>query len=636
MSGILGIVNVDGKPVDRDLLGRMTDYLAYRGPDARGVWSDGNVGFGHTMLRTTFEAAHEHQPFSLDGEIWITADARVDGRSDLIRNLGRQECDIPDALTDVALILLAYKAWDMRCIEHLIGDYAFAIWDGRKKRLFCARDHFGVKPFFYARVGDSLVFSNTLDCLRLYPGISDKLNDVAIGDYLLFGVNHDPATTAFADLQRLPGAHLLTCADGRVRTSRYWSLPVDGHLRYRNARDYVDHFQERLRTAVVDRLRTDRVACEMSGGLDSTSIAATAKAILGQRGTAFDLHVHTVVYDTVIPDQERLFSALAAKSLGLPIHYLVADDYPPLKRATRTDLPEPEPFHVGPLAATTADFLRQMAAQSRVALTGWDGDALMCESPSFYLRSLFKRFEFRRLASDMVWYMRTKRALPPMGVRTWIKRRLGKYPVRSGYPSWIEPSFASRTEMRARWEEINAERPPAHPTRPRAMEQLSLPTWWLLLEGYDPGVTRVTLEARHPLIDLRLVNYVLAIPPVPWCSDKHILREAMANVLPEAILRRPKTGLAGDPVLAHVRTMGARGLEIRVPAAGLDRYVGGDPHARLSDATDPNALWLDLRPFCLGRWLDDQRSRSLAYEARGAAVKSFQVNVPVAEERQSV
>jgi asparagine synthase (glutamine-hydrolysing) len=585
------------------------------------------------MLRTTREAAHEHQPFSLDGEIWITADARVDGWSDLIRDLGRQKCDVPDELTDVALILLAYKAWGTRCVEHLIGDYAFAIWDERKKRLFCVRDHFGVKPFFYARVDDSLVFSNTLECLRLYPGISDKLNDVAIGDYLLFGVNQDPATTAFADIQRLPGAHLLTCADGQVQTSRYWSLPLNGSLRYRNARDYVDHFKEHLRTAVDDRLRTDRVSCEMSGGLDSTSIAATAKAILAERGGAFDLRAHTVVYDRLIPDQERHFSGLAAKWLDLPIHYLVADEYPPLTRTTGADLPQPEPFHVGPLAATAADFLRQMAARSRVALTGWDGDALMCESPSLYFRSLFKRFEFSQLASDMVWYVRAKRALPPIGVRTWIKRRLGKYPVRSRYPSWIEPSFASRMETRARWEEINAERPPVHPTRPRAMQQLSLPTWWLLLEGYDPGVTGLALEARHPLLDLRLVNYVLAIPPVPWCSDKHMLREAMANVLPDAILRRPKTGLAGDPVLAHARAMGARGLGISGPPAGLDRYVGADPHARLSDATDPNALWLDLRPLCLGRWLDDQRSRTLAYEGR-ARGKMLSGNVPVGEGRQ--
>jgi len=87
MSGIVGIINIDGAPVDRDLLGRMTDFMAYRGPDAQEIWIDGNVGFGQTMLRTTWEAETETQPLTLDGKVWLTADARIDGRPELIAEL---------------------------------------------------------------------------------------------------------------------------------------------------------------------------------------------------------------------------------------------------------------------------------------------------------------------------------------------------------------------------------------------------------------------------------------------------------------------------------------------------------------------------------------------------------------------
>src|SRR5207344_3160791 len=115
----------------------------------------------------------------------------------------------PDA-TDVELILRAYLVWGEDFVEHLLGDFAFAIWDGPKQRLFCARDHLGVKPFFYAQVGQKLIFSSSLDCIRQHPAVSDRLNDLAIADFLLFDLNQDKATTSFADIQRVPPAHSAT------------------------------------------------------------------------------------------------------------------------------------------------------------------------------------------------------------------------------------------------------------------------------------------------------------------------------------------------------------------------------------------------------------------------------------------
>ena len=191
MSGIVGTINLDRAPVDQRLLRGMTDSLAYRGPDAQEIWNNRNVGLGHTMLCTTHESTNEHQPCSLDGEVWITADARIDRRDELIRALQSKCREVQKNVTDVDLILHAYHVWGVNCAEHLLGDFAFAIWDGRGQKLFCARDHFGIKPFFYGRVGNHLVFSNTLNCLRMHPAISDQLNEQAVADFLLFGSNRD-------------------------------------------------------------------------------------------------------------------------------------------------------------------------------------------------------------------------------------------------------------------------------------------------------------------------------------------------------------------------------------------------------------------------------------------------------------
>jgi asparagine synthase (glutamine-hydrolysing) len=168
VSGIVGILNLDGRPVDRDLLLRMCASLSYRGPDAQEIWSEGPIGFEHAMLQTAGESPGDRQPSSLDGHVWITADARVDGRGDLIRELQGKGRHAARSATDAELILHAYHAWGELCVQHLLGDFAFAIWDGRSRRLICVRDHFGVKPFYYAPTRGCLVFGNTLNCLRLH------------------------------------------------------------------------------------------------------------------------------------------------------------------------------------------------------------------------------------------------------------------------------------------------------------------------------------------------------------------------------------------------------------------------------------------------------------------------------------
>jgi len=209
MSGIVGLISEE-VDVDRPLLIRLTESLSFRGPDGVGVWCNGVAGFGRTLLNSSREATAQAAPFSLDGRTYIVADARIDGRPALLRKLRDVGVDCGDAATDDELILRGYLAWGHDCVLHLLGDFAFAIWDCRRHQLFAARDHFGVKPFFFAVLDDGLLLGNTLNCLRLHPGVSEQLNERAIGDFLLFGFNHDATTTTFADICRLPPAHTLT------------------------------------------------------------------------------------------------------------------------------------------------------------------------------------------------------------------------------------------------------------------------------------------------------------------------------------------------------------------------------------------------------------------------------------------
>src|SRR5258707_2764036 len=311
--------------MERALLQSLVDFLSYRGPDSRECWMDGSIGLGHAMLRTRRESLGERQPASLDGRFWITADARLDGRAEFIAELQRSGRVVPPNAPDSELILHAYATWGTPCVEHLRGDFSFAIWDARNKQLFCARDHFGIKPFYYVHRENRFLFTNTLNCLRMHPEVSDELNEAAIGDFLLFGLNCDNATTCFRDIQRLPPAHSLSISPEGVKIRRYCAPPTDGRIRYSKPGEYVENFQSLLEAAGADRLRTDRVGILLSGGLDSSSVAAVAKQVSAASGRTTNILCYTHIFKSLIPDRESEYAREVAEFLRLPAKVIVSD-----------------------------------------------------------------------------------------------------------------------------------------------------------------------------------------------------------------------------------------------------------------------------------------------------------------------
>jgi len=631
MSGIVGILNLDGVPLDRKLLHRMTKFLAYRGPDAQQTWAEGPAGFGHAMLRSTWESSGERQPASLEGQVWITADARVDARAALIAELQSKDRFCRASATDAELILHAYHVWGEDCVHHLLGDFAFAIWDGRRRRLFCARDHLGVKPFFYARLRDCLIFSNTLNCVRLHPAVTDKLNDRAVGDFLLFGCNRDLTITAFADVQRLPPAHSLIWSAGSLGVSRYWTLPVEERIQYKHADEYVEHFQELLRAAVGDRLRSDRSGIFLTGGLDSPTVAATAKEVLSKGSVPSDLRGYTAVYDRLIPDQERHYSGLVGRALGIPIHYFVADEH---ALCAGWDPPVRWPEPVGdPLCAMGEEQLRQVAADSRVVLTGQGGDPALCNLLSPHLGKLLGSGQWGRLVADVGRYLMCEGRMSRLYLRTRMGLWFSKNRWKQLYPTWLDEDFARRLDLPARWEQLNSAAAPYHPQRPVAYETLTGPSWPHLFESFDPGLTFFPLEARHPFFDVRVLRYLLRLPPVPWCTDKELLRMALRGILPDTVRLRPKTPFAADPSVELVRHAETHWVDRFQPTPGLAKYVHRDRIPPVAGEQDSNRLWMNLRPFSLNNWL--QSISSVEYKYGPQEVRREFNASPVPEEALS-
>jgi asparagine synthase (glutamine-hydrolysing) len=497
-------------------------------------------------------------------------------------------------------------------VEHLIGDFAFAIWDTRQRRLFCARDQIGTKPFFYAYAQDrqTLAFSNSLDCLRLLPGFSPQLDELAAADFLLFNSNQDPTTTIFAGIWRLAPAHTLTHADGALHIDRYWRLPEDPVIEYRPDDEMIAGFQSLFSQAVGDRLRTERVGVPMSGGMDSSSVAVMAQRLMGEAGllqlaeggSECGVRAFTLIQDQSSPEDEGGYARLVAEQAHLAIEYLPPPAPPP-----------PDPDHIphiapepGPLGieGPEAQLVRSLVGYSRVSLSGLGGDPLLYPSRTF-VTTLLRRGDWIRLARLVRQQLAHTGKLPPLYLRAALKRRLGGAQP-PALPAWINPVFAARLGLLERRRQVVAHIETQDPRRGLAES----PFWSNQLAWGDPGYTRLPLEARHPFFDVRLLIFALSVPPIPWLVNKALLRAAMRGLLPERVRLRPKTplgalpasdGPAPAPVDWPERLAATPALEPFVNTDMLIQIIRAPAKAAPQDAATVSA------PLALAYWLRGQK-----------------------------
>lgn len=599
MSGIVGIVNLDQAPVDRELLNALTAKLSMRGPDAQAIWTEASVGLGHAMLRTRAGVTGTAQPHTLDGKTWIVADARIDARDLLIAELNAPVASA--ALDDPELILLAYRKWGTDCVRHLLGDFSFAIWDTDKRALLCARDHFGVRPFYYTRSERCFVFSNDLDTLRLHPAVSAKLNDIAILNFLIFRYQPRVDQTTFADIAALPAAARLQLHDGRVDVEHYWTLPIEEPFRFRKRSEFVEGYREVLASAVADRSGFDRAGILLSGGMDSTSIAAALTCLCHvppRMLTAF-----TYGYTSLIPDPEPHYAKLVANRLRIDWRFLGRDNEQWFEGWDRPDVRFPEPVVTSPLSSPN-DGVRLAALNEgiRVFFCGWGPDLMLRFEPSYYLDSLRELEPLTLLRSIIEFLLRYHRR-PPLNIRGARRRWRSALTRKDGLADdtitpLLSADFAGREDLPTTWRQyITNTR--VHPRRRVAYDGLTNHFWTLAFGNYDAANWGAPIEFRYPYFDVRVVRYFLRVPVLPWCSDKALMREAMRGLLPAEVLARPKTPVAAEPAHAPAPWVSGAG----VPGPQLSKYVIAEKARQLLEQFGTNAE-MTRRLVALDHWME--------------------------------
>src|SRR6266481_425786 len=604
MSGFAGIVCTGGTTPDPRLLERMAERLAFRGPDATQIWSRAGAGFCFTLLRTGPAPQSSEQPCTLDGHMWLLGDVRLDGREDLLRQLEQKDKSITAEVTDEELILRAWRRWSTDGFTRLNGDLSFALWDGDQHRLLCVRDLIGARPFFYTQSADSFYFSNTLEVLLQVPGVSSNLDPHFIGDFLLQERCEDGARTVYRDIHRLPAGHTLIYSDGALSVHSHADFSVEEPLLLKRPEEYVERFQGLLENAIRDRLPRGPCGIFMSGRLDSTSVAAVACKISKQDRASGPLRAFTIDCRPMFNDEEGSLASLVAENLRIGIEILSGASCLPYEGWEDSLLRTPEPCH-DPFLLLSQQQYRQVQNHARVVLSGYGGDDILTGQAWPYLTYLFRQRAFGTIARAHGGYILKHGRIPPLqgGFRTRLRQWIGRTDPFTEFPPWLKPDFVEQHNLVGRWRELQESPKTIHPLHPIAFASLSNKFWSSLLEGEDAGWTGMPVELRTPLLDARLLRFLLRVPPVPWCMEKELLREAMRGMLPEEVRARPKTPLIGDFIKHFIETKKWRPAPLPEPTAELREFVDWERLRTTLETAAGSSLWVGLCPVSLSYWL---------------------------------
>ena len=556
MCGIVAAFQRSGEPVDPELVVAMRDSLTHRGPDDAGLMVDGSAGLGHRRLSILDLSPAGHQPMcNEDGTLWLVFNGEIYNFVELRSELRSRGHEFRSR-TDSEVILHLYEEKGDRCVEDLVGMFAFVIWDRRTGEVFAARDRIGIKPLYYVDGPDWFLCASEIKALVTHPVVSPVVDLEGLADYLFVGHTLG-AKTMFAGISELPPAHCMTLAGGRLHVREYWS-PRYEYEWNRGHDQVVDELAVLLDDAVRIHCRSDAaLGCHLSGGLDSSIVTALA---VRHRGSVSSFSIR---FTDVRFFDEGSHARTVARHLGTA-H---VEDFPGPDEllAVYAALVWHQDVPVHDAAGYTYFAASRLASEHvKVALTGHGGDEIFGGYPAQFQAAFGSTATFDQSAAiagpSLSRAARVRRVLRREGVTGLLRRLRNRMPMARGETlgdTWVrlhcslEPSVNPGLDSRFRSRLAGYSPRCAYlqplidaPTDQRLDQLLHhdlrvyLPS---LLHKEDRASMSVSLESRVPLLDHRVIDFLGTVPPeqkVPGLLSKALLRSVARPLIPATVVER--------------------------------------------------------------------------------------------------
>ena len=525
MCGICGIFNFDPEArIEEQLLRRMADLLVHRGPDEEGYFTAGPVGFGHRRL-SIIDISTGQQPMSNeDGSVWISYNGEIYNFMDLRADL-EAAGHVFRTRSDTEVIVHLYEERGLEALEALNGIFAFALWDGRERRLILARDRFGVKPLYYTvQPGARLIFASEVKAILVAPGVRCAVDPFGLAEHFTFQ-NTFGDRTLFRDIRILPAGHFLIARARGVEEREYWDIT------YREGEDlgeaaYEEGLRERFESAVQRQLVGEvPVGSYLSGGMDSGSITAVAARHIRP------FHTFTCGFDTSqVSEEEKLFDErVEAEQLARVLdtrhferHLFSGDMVRVLPRVVR----HLEDFRVG-ISYQVYYISELISRYVTVVLSGVGGDEFFAGYPWRY---------------EPVLALRDREEFAEAYYRLWI-RFLNDEEKKRLFTDRLNSELGGFSTFESFRAVLDRDRSDEPLNRAMYFDARTFLDGLFIVE--DKLSMAHSIETRVPFLDNDFIDFTLAIPPAYKLRDgeiKYILKRAMRKLLPAETLTRRKQG----------------------------------------------------------------------------------------------
>ena len=563
MSSIFGAWQLNQQPIPADSIQQVIQTTAWWQPDKQGHYHDQALFLGHQLMATLPQQEKEVQPHrDALAQLYIVADARLDNRKELIARLGLRNKDLPNH----ELILAAYQKYGKDCVKHLIGAFAFAIWNESQQQLYLARDQMGIKPLNFYYEAPLFAFGTQKKSILALPTVKKTPNWVNIFQNITW--QEQPAhSTEFQHIQVVPPAHYLIVNRNGIQIQRYWKLDIHKQTIYQKEADYVSQFQELFKQAVTDRLPSNKATgTHLSGGLDSSGITAVAHKICQQKGQSLPVFGYSVPKDfqgkpeEMNQLEENLLAFDVVDTCGLDQFYNVSTLIP----RTFRQVVEEEALACDGIAKTNnvnTEYELQATAQAQgvnVLLSGFLGDELVT--------SFARRYFLEYLERGQYWNYFFKHKKSRYALKDKVRDFFGILAFKSCFRQQGEQIRKAIIKFRDRKKNhlangnlLNRAYFLSDPSRKQALQSPIYPAKYDLslkesqrnhvcrphtsrrIEGETLAGLRFKVAYRYPMADIRLLQYVISLPmeqKITETSTRHLFRRGMKSYLPDSIRLR--------------------------------------------------------------------------------------------------